>query len=96
MKEIQGTTGVHIVLDPQPEDLADTLSNFDLRLPLTETTHNKSYVTRYGTGLIGGHCMGEEGSSSETVPLLTVRVTSLTGRMIDLSVVGNNSNNQGD
>jgi uncharacterized protein YcgL (UPF0745 family) len=31
VKEIQGTTGVHVILDPQSEDLSRTLSCFDLR-----------------------------------------------------------------
>ena len=39
VKEIQGTTGVHIVLDPQSEDVADALSTFDLRLPLSDSSH---------------------------------------------------------
>lgn len=35
MKEIQGICGVHISLEPTPEELSQALSNFDLRLPYT-------------------------------------------------------------
>ena len=33
MKEIQGSAGAHIVLDPQMDDLVSCLCCFDIRLP---------------------------------------------------------------
>ena len=39
----QGTTGVHIVLDPQTVDLTEACSCFDLRLPFADLP------PRYGT-----------------------------------------------
>lgn len=37
VKEVQGTCGVHLVLDPQPTDLSEATSSYDIRLPCSET-----------------------------------------------------------
>ena len=36
MKEIQGSAGAHIVLDPQLDEVSSAMSCFDLRLPSTD------------------------------------------------------------
>ena len=42
MKEIQGSAGAHIVLDPQLDDLSTALSSFDIRLPFSDIPKGKS------------------------------------------------------
>ena len=37
VKEVQGMCGVHLVLDPQPTDLSESASTYDIRLPCSET-----------------------------------------------------------
>ena len=36
VKEIQGSAGAHIVLDPHLDDLSESLSCFDIRLPFSD------------------------------------------------------------
>lgn len=36
VKEVQGQSGVHMVLEPQPTDLAEATSSYDMRLPSNE------------------------------------------------------------
>ena len=97
MKEIQGTTGVHILLDPQIEDTSEALSAFDLRLPISESSSlNKGYSSRLvgGSTVIGwGYSVGGEHSTTDGALLITVRVLNLANRMIDLSIVSNISGN---
>ena len=93
VKEIQGTTGVHILLDPQSDDTSEALSAFDLRLPISESSsQSKGYGPRYGSGstVIGrGYSVGGDHSATDGALLITVRVLNLANRTIDLSIVSN-------
>lgn len=89
VKEIQGTSGVHIVLDPQQEDCEEVLSSFDLRLPLSGTPKGSNGGRFSPPGTIGGYGMGPTEPNVEAVPLITVRVVGLGGRSTDVSVVTN-------
>ena len=51
MKEIQGTTGVHIVLDPQSGDLVETTACFDLRLPFSDLPSSHRQLGGLTSGL---------------------------------------------
>jgi hypothetical protein len=91
VKEIQGTSGVHIVLDPQQDDYEEVVSSFDLRLPLSGTPKG-SYGGRFGPpGTTGGYNIGPVEPNVEAIPLITVRVLGLAGRSTDVSVVTNNA-----
>ena len=54
VKEIQGSAGAHIILDPQLDDIANALSCFDIRLPYSDHIHRSSSLgvnsKIYGTG----------------------------------------------
>ena len=56
VKEIQGSAGVHIILDPQLDDIANTLSCFDIRLPYSDNFQRPSSLMNnhklYSTGII--------------------------------------------
>ena len=83
VKEIQGAAGVHIVLNPLGEDISDTVSSFDLRLPHTDFNQaNGMYASRTGPG---------PDPNVRSVPLITVRVLGLTGGSTEVSVVANNA-----
>lgn len=62
MKEIQGSAGAHIVLDPQLDDLSTALSSFDIRLPFSDLpSKGKSISSANGNGVaLGSGC--ESGS----------------------------------
>jgi hypothetical protein len=77
---------VHILLDPLSEDLKDSISSFDFRLPLTDNTHQKSVYPAARNGPAGG-CPRLPDPSNEAVPLIAVRVFGLSGRGTDVSVV---------
>lgn len=88
VKEIQGTTGVHIILDPQPDDVSEAISKFDLRLPISESSgQSKGYNSRYGSGSTAIGSGDLNPASADTVPLITVRVQNQANRLIDVSVV---------
>ena len=86
MKEIQGGAGVHILLDPLSEDLKDSISSFDFRLPLTDNNHQKIVYPAVRPGQVGGYPRISD-PSNEAVPLTAVRVFGLSGRGTDVSVV---------
>ena len=56
VKEIQGSAGVHIILDPQLDDIANTLSCFDIRLPYSDYFQRPPSLINnyklYSTGII--------------------------------------------
>ena len=77
---------MHILLDPLSEDLKDSISSFDFRLPLTDNTHQKSVYPAARNGPAGGYPRLPD-PSNEAVPLIAVRVFGLSGRGTDVSVV---------
>ena len=71
-------------MNPLGEDIADTVSSFDLRLPHTDFNQ--------ASGMYAGRAGPVSGDPNvRSVPLITVRVLGLSGGSTEVSVVANNA-----
>jgi hypothetical protein len=50
VKEIQGSAGTHILLDPQLDEVSSAMSCFDLRLPSTDAPQKAGQSSKMITG----------------------------------------------
>lgn len=93
VKDIQGRCGVHILLDPQSQDLSEVVSGFDLRIPATEYHHVRPLARNEDSS---GESEETRSSSAAKQELVSVIVTNAsTSRNITASFVRTNSSSQG-